>query len=471
MGRIPYRFRPPLSAPEDFGRGPAAYSRTVADGLLIERDVAVRMRDGVIIYVDVFRPADGRAAAPLIGWGPYGKHGPTRMATHFPTADVTERTVSRHAVFEAPAPAFWVPRGYAVINADPRGTWYSEGRATYLSPEEADDFYDLIEWAGTQAWSTGRVGLAGVSYLAFSQWRVAALHPPHLCAINPWEGWTDLYREIVRHGGIPETHFWPYLPGRWGRSSTEIEDLAAETAEHPFIDDFWRSKNPPLEAVTVPAYVVASWTDQGVHTRGTLEGFRRIASTEKWLEVHGRKKWAYFYEPASMARQAAFFDRFLLGKATEIARWPKVVYELRDAYGAGERVAAVDWPIPGTRYRPLFLEGRTGRLEDALPVEEHRCAYDPSPELASTSRSRARRSWPATWSCACGSLPTMPMTPTSSSRCRSWTRRVRSCRLHIRASSRWARPRWDGCALRAASSMQPSRRPSIRCRHTPATCR
>ncbi|MBL4891969.1 MAG: CocE/NonD family hydrolase [Rhizobiaceae bacterium] len=82
--------------------------------------------------------------------------------------------------------------GYAVINVDPRGTWHSEGRATYLSPEEAEDFADVIEWAGTRDWSNGNVGFSGVSYLTSSQWLVAELNPPHLKAINPWEGWTDI---------------------------------------------------------------------------------------------------------------------------------------------------------------------------------------------------------------------------------------------------------------------------------------
>lgn len=81
-------------------------------------------------------------------------------------------------------------------------------------------------------------GPVRVSYLTSSQWRVAELSPPHLAAINPWEGWSDTYREVARHGGIPETWFWPYIWQRWGASVTEIEDLAAETAAHPFYDDF-----------------------------------------------------------------------------------------------------------------------------------------------------------------------------------------------------------------------------------------
>ena len=273
-----YRFRTPLSAPEELGGRPPQYRDSIEDRVLIEQDVPVRMRDGVHIYVDVFRPADEKRPVPsLIAWGPYGKHGPTRMDKQFPNAGITAK-LSAYTAFEAPDPLLWVAKGYAVLNVDPRGTWFSEGTASYLSPEEAQDEYDLIEWAGTQSWSNGKVGLIGVSYLACSQWNVAATNPPHLAAINPWEGWSDSYREVVRHGGIPETSFWPYLPERWGRSKTQVEDLLRETAEHLSYDAFWTSKAADLSKITVPAYVVASWTDQGLHTRGTLEGFKKISS-------------------------------------------------------------------------------------------------------------------------------------------------------------------------------------------------
>jgi hypothetical protein len=357
-----YSFRGPLSAPEELGGRAPQYRRTVEDGVLIERDVSVPMRDGVRIYVDVFRPADEQQPVPpLIAWGPYGKHGPTRMDKQFPKAGINAN-LSLHTAFEAPDPIHWVSKGYAVLNVDPRGTWFSEGAATYLSPEEGQDEHDLIEWAGTQPWSNGKVGLIGVSYLASSQWNAAATNPPHLAAINPWEGWSDSYREVVRHGGIPETSFWPYLPGRWGRSKTRIEDLERETREHPLFDSFWASKVPDLSEISVPAYVVASWTDQGLHTRGTLEGFKKISSEQKWLEVHGRKKWAYFYEPESVKRQQAFFDHFLKGIPTEVAEWPKVRLEARQKYYVGAIRREREWPIARTQYSKLYLDAGDGSL-------------------------------------------------------------------------------------------------------------
>ena len=347
--------------------------------MIIERDVPVTLRDGVKIHINLFRPADESPAAPIIGWGPYGKHGHIQYHHTFPNWGGNPAHISKYAAFEAPDPAFWVPRGYAIIDPDTRGTWHSEGTATYLSPEEALDFYDLIEWAGTQPWSNGKVGLSGVSYLASSQWRVAETNPPHLAAINPYEGWADTYREVVRHGGIPETHFWPYLPPRWAVSTTRVEDLAAETREHPFFDAFWESKAADFAKIRVPAYVVASWTDQGLHTRGTLEGFKRISSQHKWLEVHGRKKWAYFYEPSSVRRIQQFFDRFLLGRTEAMAGWPKVSLEAREKFYVGEMKRENEWPIARTQYTRLFLNAVNASLQRSPVLAEASRRYDTSP--------------------------------------------------------------------------------------------
>jgi predicted acyl esterase len=344
--------------------------------MLIEHDVLVKLRDGTGILVDVFRPADERPAAPLIGWSPYGKHVQGYLAKVYPNSGVKPEDTSPYTAFEAPDPVYWVPRGYAVINADTRGTWSSQGTARYCAPEEAEDFYDLIEWAGTQPWSNGKVGLSGVSYLTVMQWRVAELQPPHLAAINPWEGWSDTYREVVRHGGIPDTWFWPYLWKRWGASHTRIEDLEAETREHPFFDAFWASKAADLGRITVPAYVVASWSDHGLHTRGTLEGFKQIRSPRKWLEVHGRKKWYYYYEPRSVQRQQAFFDHFLLGKPGTLDDWPRVRLEVRERYYVGGTRSEQEWPIARTRYSRLHLHCATGRLQREPVGEEGVASYD-----------------------------------------------------------------------------------------------
>jgi putative CocE/NonD family hydrolase len=92
----------------------------------------------------------------------------------------------------------------------------------------------LIEWAGTQAASSGRVGLDGVSYLAISQYKVAALQPPRLFAICPCEGLSDVYRDFARPGGVLENGFsklWSWLTGREARIRTSLYEAIVEHPE------------------------------------------------------------------------------------------------------------------------------------------------------------------------------------------------------------------------------------------------
>ena len=315
-------------------------------------DVAVPMRDGKRLFADVFRPPEEGKYPAIIAYSPYGKH--NRIYGMFHRCGVSDADLSEDCAYEGPDPGYWCPRGYVVINVDTRGTWHSEGDLTYMTEQEAQDGYDVIEWAAAQEWCNGKVGMAGVSYLAWSQWRIASLQPPHLAAINPWEGVSDFYRELSYHGGIPETYFNPQLKGFLSFTTTKAEDMVGVAAEHPFFDDYWRSKNADLSQITVPAFVVASWSDQGLHTRGTLEGFRRISSADKWLLVHGRKKWQYFHEQADMQRE--FFNKFLKGIKSEVDYWPKVQLEIRERYYRGNYRGENEWPLARTQYTPLFLD-------------------------------------------------------------------------------------------------------------------
>jgi putative CocE/NonD family hydrolase len=284
--------------------------------------------------------------------------------------------VSKYGVFEGPDPAAYCAAGFAIVNVDPRGTWASQGIRRTWDTAEGQDEYDLIEWLATQEWCTGKIGLAGVSYLAISQWFAAALCPPHLAAINPWEGFSDTYRERVFHGGIPETKFVNYAQALSNFSLTQIEDVAGMRDAYPFDNAYWANKRAELANINVPAYVVASWSDHGLHTRGTFEGFKQAASQHKYLEVHGRKKWRYYYEPESVSRQLAFFGRFLKDTPNEVDQWPRVRYEVRDTPGDGEFYAADAWPIPGTEYRALHLDAVGGSLMESPPTRAAVADYD-----------------------------------------------------------------------------------------------
>jgi predicted acyl esterase len=362
--------------PEEGGWPGLRPGSAVVAGMLIERDVAVTMRDGARIYVDVCRPEGAEVVPVLLAYGPFGKH-----ASMHPTlaagADI-EPELPPGSPFEAPLASYWVGHGYAVVYADPRGTWGSEGDATLFSTQEAEDGYDLVEWAGTQRWSNGRVGMSGVSYLAISQYRVAATRPPHLYAINPSEGISDIYREAITHGGILETQFAGHFSSLLGFGLGRVEDVPSEVFEHPFLDEFWQAKSPDLYRIEVPAFLVASVGNQGLHVRGTLEAFKRISSREKWLDVHGHKEWRYYYLPENMDRQRAFFDHFLKGLDTAVSSWPPVRVQYRDRANSGPIREEADWPIARTRHTEWFLDAGSGRLLATAPTDEQLATYDPT---------------------------------------------------------------------------------------------
>ena len=112
---------------------------------------------------------------------------------------------------------------------------------------------------------------------AMSQWTIAAERPPHLAAIAPWEGATNLYRDAYVRGGIPIDTRTLSAPS-FGNG--QIEDIATLIHRYPLMNAYWDSKIPQLKNIRIPAYIVASYSSQ-LDTRGTLEAFNQIGSREK----------------------------------------------------------------------------------------------------------------------------------------------------------------------------------------------
>ncbi len=374
--------------PSKYYRKPGRVDITVQPApasILWDRDVTVTVRDGTRLSVNVYRPL-GTGRYPVImsaSW--YGKDNfgdaQYREWADQSGSDVGRMTISDIVPFGAPDPAYWVPRGYIVVHADVRGAFKSEGDIGPNTPQDALDYFDLIEWAGTQPWSTGKVGLSGVSYLAYSQWFAAALRPPHLAAIMPWEGLVDHYRDNVVHGGIPETNFRvksfrKYLEQRRNKNADLAEDYPAMLKEHPLFDSYWEQKAAKVEDINVPALICASWSAQGNHTRGSLEGFRRIGSKDKWLVTHGRNEWPMYYDPEMQAMQAKFFDYFLQGKKNGMAEEPRVRLELRTTRDEYVVRRASQWPVENTQYTSLYLNATNNTLEMATPNVMSNAQYE-----------------------------------------------------------------------------------------------
>ncbi|KIX97604.1 uncharacterized protein Z520_06382 [Fonsecaea multimorphosa CBS 102226] len=331
-------------------------------GMEITWDVPVALRDGVKVYVDVFRPDSFTGKLPIIlSYSPYGKHG-FKTFDMFPGADVPAGSVSRYAVWEGPDPSYWTQKGYCVINADARGSWGSEGNCTIMSTQEGIDGYDIVEWAGTLPWSNGRVGLSGLSYLSVSQWRIAENNPPHLACIQVFGGFSEVYRDYSHHGGIPETNFVKFMEWSCRFSHGLVEDWVKMQKEHHLYDNYQADKRAKLSQIKAPAYVVADWGDQGLHTRGNLVAWSEISSEQKWLEIHGRKKWQYYYSKPSLLRQEAFFQKFLKQEASEVDNWPTVRIETRERAHRNIARNEMEWPIARTRMVRMYLDNSTSRL-------------------------------------------------------------------------------------------------------------
>ncbi|MET7744293.1 CocE/NonD family hydrolase [Streptomyces sp. NPDC005385] len=345
--------------------------------IVLDKDVPVTLRDGVTIHVDIFRPAGTERVPVIVAWSPYGKGQGTSASVMgiFGMVGLDNGIVSGLEKFEGPDPAYWCAHGYAICNPDIRGVANSEGDSVVWDRQEGRDCYDLIEWLGVQDWSTGKVAMSGTSYLAVSQWFTAAEQPPHLTAINPWEGVSDVYRDLVLRGGMPDTGFARQLQDNSYFGKSQKEDILTEAEHHPLIDDLWQNKIPQFEKINVPAYVVASYSNT-LHTAGTFRAWRRMASENKWLRVHNSQEWPDYYDESNVEDLRRFFDHTLKGEDNGWERTPRVRYSLLDLHG-GDRIniPADQFPPADTTSTKYYLDGRTRTLSTATPDAEATAGY------------------------------------------------------------------------------------------------
>jgi predicted acyl esterase len=219
--------------------------------VVFDKDVAVQLRDGVTIHVDVFRPAGTEQVPVIVAWSPYGK-----------------------------------------------------GQGT--SPSVMGVF--------------GLVGLDNGIVSGLEKFE-GAEQPPHLVAINPWEGVSDVYRDLVRRGGMPDTGFAQQLQEGSFFGRNRKEDILSEAASHPLVNDLWEHKIPEFDRITVPAYIVASYSNT-LHTAGTFRAWRRIASAQKWLRIHNTQEWPDYYDERNVEDLRRFFDHYLRGEDNDWEQTP-----------------------------------------------------------------------------------------------------------------------------------------------------
>ena len=386
----------------------------IVEGMIIERDIGIKMKDGLVLRADVYRPNTNERVPIVMTHGPYGKgiawsqpnnpSFPQWNAMCKERPEIFDGSSCKYITWETVDPERWTAWGYAVVRVDSRGNNRSPGLQNIFSQQEVMDYYDCIEWAGTRDWSTGKVGLCGISYYAINQWQVAALQPPHLAAMIPWEGASDIYREIYRLGGILSNYFINYLYNivmrvnqhgkgthmdHWlGESSSgpeklseqelaknRVDPLESPRNEHIIHGEHYMSRQVDFSKINVPLLSCASWAGFGLHQRGNFEGFLQSASEQKWLEVHPGKHEEWFYLPAGYQLQKRFFDRFLKGEANGMDHEPRVLLNIRYP---GERFVLRkenEWPLSRTQWTKFYLDASNMSLSTCPSLSGAECNF------------------------------------------------------------------------------------------------
>ncbi|MDR6861412.1 CocE/NonD family hydrolase [Variovorax guangxiensis] len=384
-----------------------------ADALVVDWDVPITMDDGTVLRADVFRPVAKGRYPVILSYGPYGKG--LAFQDGYPAAwegmvrsnpDVAEGSSGRYQNWETVDPEKWVCDGYVCVRVDSRGAGRSPGLLDPWSERESRDICEAIAWAAAQPWSSGKVGMNGISYYGMNQWFTASRRPPALAAICVWEGAADLYRDAVRHGGIPCTSLWKawFEPqvrtvqhgvGERGARSRVTGELVAgtETLDEETLrsnrvdfaheltsrslrpDSYFETRAARWDAVDVPLLSAGNWGGLGLHLRGNTEGFMQAASKQKWLEMHGGDHWSSFYIASSVALQKRFFDHFLKGENNGWDAEPPVNLKIRHVDKFVERKEQT-WPLPDTRWTRYYLEPGNAVLGTSVPVDNASVTYE-----------------------------------------------------------------------------------------------
>src|SRR5579859_128987 len=391
----------------------STWGTLISPEMLVERDVSVPMRDGVVLRADGYRPDGDRPGPAVVTGTPYDKGRPmTPLAALDP-----ERAVEA---------------GLALICQDTRGRHASDGTFYPFRYERLDGYY-TIEWTAAQPWCTGQVTMAGRSYGGASQWAAALEQPPHLKAICPMLSGGENYDGWVYQGGAFELGFnlfWAHLLVASRKSSRPAEQYGhlplrtlplleeypsasffTDWLDHPTDDAFWQrwALAGKYARVRVPAFIVGGWFDLFLgNTLNTFVGARRESGSELTRRRHrlligpwGHGSIYGVYPDHSFEgfssdetvdlteMQLRFIQECLSDAPTEADPGPPVrIFVMGENLWRSES----DWPLPRTRYTPWFLHsagdaGQTGgELSLAAPTEEPPDTYtydpaDPAPTV------------------------------------------------------------------------------------------
>ena len=318
-----------------------------------ENSKKLTVRDGVDLCYDVYRPSvSGEKFPALLSWSPYTRQlQPTMVPIGQNEAGLTE---------------FWVPRGYAQVIADVRGSNDSGGSWDHWGPEEQKDLKEMIEFIANQPWCNGKVGMIGCSYFGMSQLLAAEQQPEGLAAIFPYDAMTDIYRDAYYHGGIYSAwgRFWFTSLMFLNHTSGRVKDLSGfnyhfnrvlsgkDSLDGEYFQE--RSSWRNLEKIEVPTYLGCDWNFYGLHLRGAFEGWDLIPdSTPKRMligpEPQPRRPFGVYHFEA-----LRWYDHYLKGFDTGVNEGPPI-----NIFIQGENTwrTEKEWPLKRTLWKEFYLDG------------------------------------------------------------------------------------------------------------------
>ncbi|MEM9101362.1 MAG: CocE/NonD family hydrolase [Pseudomonadota bacterium] len=368
-------------------------------------DVSIPMPEGYELTANIFRSKKrikNNTADPVVMCAhPYDNHsipslgntplgGPPKQYRLLQQSEGRPE-FSKSTSWESPDPSFWIPAGYTLVNLNLPGFANSGGPASIMSEHQGQSYRDAIEWVGRQAWCDGNVGLCGVSFLCISQYLAAAVPegkstPKALKCIIPWEGISDLYQDLACRGGVSDMGFLNFW---WHTEVKESMNNALETyfeteecipleaiKRHPFYDDYWKAKAPPLENIKVPMLICASFSDHELHTLGSFRAFEKASSEFKWLYTHRSGKWTEFYKKQARELQKEFMDHFLRGYSNSFPERNRIRIEVRSKRDQIKEIRwEKQWPLEKTEYKAFYLT-TSGRLSVQAPTESASMMYN-----------------------------------------------------------------------------------------------
>ena len=382
-------------------------------GIVKMTDVKVPLRDGSFVCADVFRPAAEGHYPVVMSKGFYGKSfyhecicgeadalAKEELEDRFFSGNPDGLQYENHETVDT---AVWVPNGYVCVRVDARGVCNSPGVQAPFSVRDAEDYFDAIEWAGTQPWSNGNVGLWGMSYLAMTQHNVASLRPPHLKAMIAMGTDADIYNEALYGGGLFGEGFWTWWWKVWSGKNfcgqRRETDWMARVLATPFNDPsaygphgsiFMR---PDVEDATAAVWIVGPQTGAVIHQLGSSETFLRSTGAKARKFDFVDAWFAHCYSGNTVAEHMRYFDHWLKDADNGAMDEAPVRVQLRTGHGAHTTIEADAWPLPGTQYRRWYLDARPsdapndrlGRsflhISDSVPAAESSASYDAELEV------------------------------------------------------------------------------------------